>query len=649
MDPLKADRTPTTDVLRQSDQQYQLLFECHPQPMWVFDAETLRFIAVNEAAIQRYGYSREEFFGMTVKEIRPQTEVPRLLHDLSAGHRGLDLAGTWKHQKKDGTIIDVEIVSHELVLGGRTAKLVMANDVTGRVREEAKRMQAEEKLRRSEERYRRFFEEDLAGDALSTPDGRLLACNPSFVRMFGFASVDEALSCNLLSLYPNPEARGGLLDVLRRQGKVENYELELRRRDGKPVHVIANIVGKFGDNGELAEIRTYLFDNTERRQLEEQYRQAQKMEAVGRLTSGIAHDFNNLMTAVLGYSDLALQSLDKNDPLTGDIEEIKKAGERAGALTRQLLAFSRKQLLQPKVIDLNQVVTSMDNMLRHLIGEDIDLVSATSPSLGSVRADVGQIEQVIVNLAVNARDAMPEGGKITIETSNVELDEPYARSHAEVGPGRYVMLAVSDTGHGMDAETRDHIFEPFFTTKQDGKGTGLGLATVFGIVKQSGGSIWVYSEPGRGTTFKIYLPRVDQEAEAIETGQTERSSARGSETVLLVEDDQAIRSLARRVLEKKGYEVLEADNAEKAILVSNQRQQQIDLLLTDVVLTGASGPKLAAQVRSHRPKIKVLYMSGYTDEAIFRHQVLDAGVAFIQKPFTPESLTRKIREVLASS
>lgn len=380
---------------------------------------------------------------------------------------------------------------------------------------------------------------------------------------------------------------------------------------------------------------------------EKQLVQSQKLEAVGRLAGGISHDFNNLLTVILGYTDISKRNLQEGDPLLRNLEEIGKASERAAALTRQLLAFSRKQVMQPKVFDVNTVVNDLKKMLRRMIGEDIELRVSTQADLGNIKADPVQLEQVLMNLVVNARDAMPRGGKLSIETSNVYLDESYAHDHVGADPGEYVMLAISDTGCGMDEETRQRIFEPFFTTKESGKGTGLGLSMVYGIVKQSGGNIWVYSEEGRGTTFKIYFPRVTAQAEDYKRSNGVIEAPKGSETILLVEDAALVRTLARQVLETAGYRVLEAASAEAALkLCETINGTRIDLLLTDVVMPGMSGNEMSKILAKKQPNMPVLYMSGYTDEAIVQHGVLEAGINFLQKPFSPGALALKVREVL---
>jgi nitrogen-specific signal transduction histidine kinase len=419
------------------------------------------------------------------------------------------------------------------------------------------------------------------------------------------------------------------------------------RRDGREVPCSKVLVAHRAPSGEVEFFSVIAHDMTERRSLEEQIRQAQKMEAVGRLAGGVAHDFNNLLTAISGYSDFLLRRLGPQHPLRKDAEEIQRAAARAASLTRQLLAFSRRQVLEPKVIDLNLVVTDMEKMLRRLIGEHIELATSLDPALGRVRADRGQIEQVLLNLAVNARDAMPGGGRVTIETRNVDLDAAYARDHVGIEPGAYVLLCVSDTGVGMDDETRLHIFEPFFTTKAGGSGTGLGLSTVYGIVRQSGGSIEVASEPGRGAAFKVYLPRVEGTAAPLAAPKPAGPDlAAGTGTVLVVEDEEIVRSLARRILETAGYRVLEAADPHTALEICDRFAGPIDLLLTDIVMPKMSGRVLAERVAERRPEVRTLFMSAYAEAAVAR----EAGgedLAWIEKPFTVDMLTRKVQEVLA--
>ena len=386
----------------------------------------------------------------------------------------------------------------------------------------------------------------------------------------------------------------------------------------------------------------------ERKHLEEQLRQSQKMEAIGRLAGGIAHDFNNLLTAIIGYSQLLLCRLNEDDPMRMEIEEIEKSGRRAASLTSQLLAFSRKQVIQPKVLDLNAVISDLDKMLRRVIGEDIELLNVLDRTLAPVKMDPGQVEQIIMNLAVNGRDAMPQGGRLTIETRNVEFDEHFTDSNVLIPPGTYVLLSVSDTGCGMDLETQLQMFEPFFTTKPTGKGTGLGLSTVYGIVKQSGGDISVYSEPGRGTTFRIYLPMARERAESIPAESTIVAASPSSETILVVEDEETVRRLAREVLKMQGYTVLEARDGLEALAICDQQDMTIDLMLTDVVMPRISGPKLIKRALSIRPEMRIVCMSGYTDTSMLDHGEFDPSIPFLQKPFTPGALARKVREVLDS-
>ena len=506
---------------------------------------------------------------------------------------------------------------------------------------------AQEGLRRSELNFRSLVTNAPYGICRCDSSGKLLDANPAFMQMLGYSSVSELVGRHMGTLYADTHQWFELADYLRAEAPFNGLIAEWTRKNG--TSTVVRVSGRSvsnGDGGTAFEL--FAEDVTERRALEQQLRQSQKMEAVGRLAGGIAHDFNNLLMVISGYSEFLLDRLGPDQALRGPAQEIASAAQRASSLTRQLLAFSRKQMLTPRIIDLNEVVTENLKMLTRMIGEDIDLVMVPGASLGSVRADSGQIEQVIMNLAVNARDAMPSGGKLTIETSNVTLDEDYVRMHAPLRPGQYVMLAISDTGAGMDAETQSHIFEPFFTTKGP-KGTGLGLSTVYGIVKQSGGYIWVYSEPAKGTTFKIYMPRVAERGEGVAQVAAPVESQKvepGKETILLVEDEANLRYLARQYLEKQGYKVIEAADGAVAMQIVVAHEGVIHLLLTDVIMPGMNGRELAQRVSEIRPNVKVLYMSGYTENVIGHNGTLDAGVRLLQKPFNLRDLKDKVREVL---
>jgi PAS domain S-box-containing protein len=509
---------------------------------------------------------------------------------------------------------------------------------------------AQEGLRRSEMNFRSLVTNAPYGICRCDSAGQLLDVNPALLAMLGYSSSSELAGKHLGGLYADTQQWFELADHLRSAAPFNGLIVEWKRKDDTATVVrVSGRAVSDGDKGRTFEL--FAEDVTERRALEHQLQQSQKMEAVGRLAGGIAHDFNNLLMVISGYSEFLLDRLGPEPALRGPAQEIASAAVRATSLTRQLLAFSRKQMLAPKLLDLNGVVTENLKMLTRVIGEDIDLVMVPAAGLGTVRADAGQVEQVIMNLAVNARDAMPSGGKLTIETSNVSLDEEYARFHAPLRPGNYVMLAISDTGAGMDSETQSHIFEPFFTTKGP-KGTGLGLSTVYGIVKQSGGYIWVYSEPGKGTTFKIYLPRVAEtiESPAQVAAPTESVATEpGTETILLVEDEANLRYLARQFLEKQGYRVIEAADGAVAMQIAVAHEGVLHLLLTDVIMPGMNGRELAQRISEIRPNVKVLYMSGYTENVIGRNGTLDAGVRLLQKPFTLRDLKSKVREVLDST
>ncbi len=505
--------------------------------------------------------------------------------------------------------------------------------------------------REIESRYRDCFEN--AKDAIYVHDlsGRYTMVNKAGEALIGYTR-EEILQMHISDVVPQScidQIQTRLLKKLADHVPTI-YEVEAIRKDGSrvPVEVSSRLIY---ENGVPVAVQGSARDITERKRAEEalrasqlQLQQSQKLEAIGQLAGGVAHDFNNLLTAILGYTDLSLRRIEEEDPIRKNLKETKKAAERAAALIRQLLAFSRKQILEPKVLDLNVVVRDMHKMLTRLIGENIDLATKQAGDLGIVKADPCQVEQIIMNLVVNARDAMPRGGKVTIETANVTLD---GSKHVSIKPGPYVMLAVSDTGSGMDEETQTKVFEPFFTTKEVGKGTGLGLSTVYGIVKQSGGNIWVYSEPEMGTVFKVYLPRVDSEKAVSEIQTTsEIKDFYGSETILLVEDEDIVRGLTREILSEAGYHVLDAKGGNEALRLCRDYSGPIELLLTDVVMPGMSGKEVADRLHELRPSARVLFMSGYTDEAIVRHGVLDANVEFIQKPFTWAKLGKKVRDVL---
>jgi two-component system, cell cycle sensor histidine kinase and response regulator CckA len=881
--------------LREDDASFRILFINHPQPMWVYDLKTLQFLEVNDAATQRFGYSRDEFLAMRITDIRPPEDVPMLLEDVANARRGLQHFILRRHTLKNGTVTDVEITSHSLTFHGQEAELVVVHDVTSRnwterqlhesedryralvsgvkdyaifmisasgdvmnwnegakrikgyeaseiighhfscfyppedvqagkpekgmrealaeghyedegwrlrkdgtrfwaaialtpvrnqngelqgfskiTRDTTDRRMTQEAVTLAERKYREIFEEAIVGIFQTTPDGKLLSANPAMATLYGYASseeMSESVTDVRTQLYVDPQRRDEFKRLLRETGGVRNFEVEVYRKDGSKIWVAANaravledglivryegtfedinqrrflekqlalaeqsyrgifenaVVGIFQSTpagryqtvnramakmlgydspedlmtsitdigrqvyvdplrrdqfqellkqGGVAhdfEIQAYRKDGskmwlsasgrailrdgtiigyegmnediTERRLLEDQLRQAQKMEAVGRLAGGVAHDFNNMLGVITGYGELLQLNLPPRSPLRKYADEIGKAGRRATTLTRQLLAFSRKQVISPLVLDLNAVVSEMETMMCRLIGEDIQVSFKRQPALAPVRIDPGQVEQILMNLAINSRDAMPDGGSLCIEVAETELDETYARQIAYAKPGRYVMLTVSDTGCGIDKEIQPHIFEPFFTTKEVGKGTGLGLSTVYGIVKQNEGYIRIYSEPAKGTTFKIYFPRADA---AVSTSRPIENLTLppGAEVILVVEDEAPLRKLAHTCLESHGYTILEAANAATATELFQQHGGEIDLLLTDLVMPGESGRALAERLLAFRPTLKVLYMSGYTSDLIAQQGILNPGILLLEKPFTLQALLAKVREAL---
>jgi len=525
----------------------------------------------------------------------------------------------------------------ELQIGRSSKELAQSEDL---------RMAAQELA----QRFRNLLEDLNAGIwEMAVPSLQVTFVSHQMEAILGFPMEKWLQEADFWVQHVHPEDREHVIERCRKaiaEGRDYSFRYRAVAANGRTIWLQDIVRVVRDDHGRIRQLRGVMVDITDHQHLEEEFRQAQKMEAVGRLAGGVAHDFNNLLTIICGYAELAQDLLGTSSQVYSYMGEILKAGERASGLVRRLLAFTRRQSLEPQVLDLNSIVKGTEKMVRRLIGEDIEVVTLLPPELGAVRSDPAQLEQVIINLSVNARDAMPMGGKLIIETANVELDQAYADIHLAVTPGPYVMLAVSDTGSGMDAHTRAHIFEPFFTTKEKGKGTGLGLATVYGIIKQSGGNVWVYSEPGAGTTFKIYLPRVVAPVEAPPPTLIRASQPQGSETILLLEDEESIRALVQGILQAHGYRVLEAGHPHEALDISKKFEGPIHLLFTDVVMPRMNGREVAEQISAARPTTKVLYMSGYTDHAIAHHGVLNPGVPFLQEPFTPDALAHKVREVL---
>ncbi|HYX68281.1 MAG TPA: PAS domain S-box protein [Terriglobales bacterium] len=623
-------------ILERAEARYRELFHHIADAIFVVDPETHRIIDCNEEACRRYEYTREEFLGMQPEQVHPVEERGAVRQRLQQQDTA---TAEFVHVTKSGKRFPVEVRTRVIDHEGRRARISLIQDLTARKRVEAS-------LQESEDRFRAVA--DNIASAIFIHNGqRMLYVNPACEEISGYSRQELIEKVSFWEMV-HPDFRSMVQERSRARlegrGAPLHYEFKMIARDGRERWL--DFTGsRVQFEGQTAILSTAV-DITDRRALEEQLRQALKMEAVGRLAGGVAHDFNNLLTVIKGHAELLLDRLDRRDPMRAEVEEVQKAADRAASLTRQLLAFSRQQVLAPQILDLNVVVANVDRLLRRLLGEDVELHAVLATGLARVKADPGQIEQVILNLAVNARDAMPRGGKLTVETADAVLDEAYARERVEVKPGPYVMLAVSDTGTGMSPETCSHIFEPFFTTKDPTKGTGLGLSTVYGIVKQSDGHISVYSEPGMGTTFKIFLPRVDGAEESRPASPAQLAGDTGTETILLVEDEDGVRGLVRQVLKRKGYSVLEARDGGEALLTCEHFHEPIHLLLTDVVLAHMSGRELAERLIPLRPEMKVLYMSGYTDDAIVQHGVLSQETAFLQKPFTTDALARKVREVL---
>jgi len=630
------DRVLIFNALKQTEEKFRTLFEAAPDGYYLMNMDG-EIVDVNRSAELLIGYKKDELIGRYFLDpgFLPKTETTKALKMLERVRKGNPVGPTvFRMIRKDGRPIDIEIRSIPAKIGNEELILGIGRDITFR-------QQQETQIRKLATVIEQASEYILITDL----EGRIEYANPVFEKITGYTreeAIGKLPKFLLSEKHPDSLFQDHLEIVSR--GKTWSGTIIKKRKDGSEFYTETTIFPIRNEQGKIINFASVSRDITREKNLERQFHQAQKMEAIGRLAGGVAHDFNNILTVIRGFSDLMLSKIKPDHPFYKEILQIHKASERAANLTNQLLAFSRRQMIQPQVINLNNILRDMERMLFRLIGEDIQLELILDKKLGNIKIDPGQVEQIVMNLVVNARDAMPTGGKITIETSNVYLDQSYVDEHLLIKTGDYIFLAISDTGKGMDEDTRNRIFEPFFTTKKEG--SGLGLSTVYGIVKQNDGNIWVYSESGKGTTFKIYFPRIDEPTTFERERELKIDTFRGSETILLVEDDQAVRELAREILAENGYTVLEAENGQVALSVIKQYRQPIHLLLTDVVMPEMSGKELAERIKKIHPEIKILYMSGYTENAITHHGVLANETEFIQKPFPPIIMLEKIRKIL---
>jgi len=636
-------RQQIEEELRQSNQKYIRMIQSSPDAITLRTLPERRYLEVNEGFCRMTGYTAEEAIGKTSAELQvwadPEQRGATLQRVL---HEGEVHEEEFRFRTKSGEIRFGQLAAVRVTVGNQQCMLSVSRDITERKR-------AEEELRRSEANFRSLVHDAPFGILKVTPEGRILQANPALVNMLGYESEEQLCHLNMeRDVYHDPKQRQRLLEEHSQKENFHNVEVQWKRKDGKIITALLNGRRVASPDHGQTYFEEFAEDITQRRILERQLFQSQKMEAIGRLAGGIAHDFNNLLGVILGHTEILEEGAGKDRRLQRSVEAIQSATQRATALTTQLLAFSRKQMVQPKILDINVAVREIEKLLRRVIGEDIELVIRVQSGWSTIQIDPSQLDQILMNLVVNARDAMPNGGKLILETSSVTLDDSYVGQHLGAAAGPFVLLSISDTGVGMDQETLSHIFEPFFTTKEKGKGTGLGLSTVYGIVKQCGGYIMPYSEPGRGTTFKVYFPHVSGTPEAPRASGRRAELPGGKETVLLVEDETALRELTRGLLEAAGYTVLEAAKVEDAIRLAETAHHKIDLLLTDVVMPGMDGHELSKRLTSSFPSLKVLYMSGYTDDVIVHRGVLNRGTTLLQKPFGRAGLLGKVRQVLDS-
>lgn len=635
-----AERLDEAASARETSERFRLMFHGSPLAAYVYDCASLSLMDVNEAAIEKFGYTLDEFLALSVPNIRPDTDAEKLAHELLDRHAGFNHAGVWRQRRKDGSVFLAEATVVRSVRDGRDQELVVANDVTQRI-------EAEEALRESREHLRSLVDQAPFGICRkSFLAGRFESVNPALCQMLGY-SPEELLTLPLATqLYANRGDRAQFNELLNRSGRLQGHELTFLKKDGSPIRLRVSAILTKHDDEKLDRVEAYFEDLTKEGALEQQVRAVQKLEAVGRLAGGVAHDFNNILVVIKLSTEMMLSQIGPENPLSKSLLQVSNAANRAATLTKQLLAFSRRQMMKPRVVSINSIVNDTSHMLRRIIGEDVSLEIKLAENLANTKLDPDQLGQIIMNLAVNSRDAMPCGGTLTIETANVELDEAYAKTHPPVQPGRFVMLTVSDSGTGIAKADLPRVFEPFFTTKDLGKGTGLGLSIVYGIVKQSGGYIWVYSEPGQGTTFELYFPTTDAPLEGF-PWRAEVSGHATGQTILVVEDEPAIRGHVRDCLHQMGFTVLEADSGEAALELCVKQNAKIDLVMTDLIMRGMGGEAMARKLAERFPNIQILYTSGYTEDNDIRREILQEGNSFLDKPFSVSDLSHAVHGLLA--